>query len=124
MDDTTLFLACEGKTAKNGGLNLPEFRKQLMARYPTHSAQIKTMNRSDLNELCRQLLTIPSQPESTPITEPHPITEPDPIIEPLPSVGATSMCLRPSTMHPSERPRLQIHIPRSNRYQTYIKVPQ
>ena len=44
-------------------MNLPEFRQELTRRYPAYQKEIRTLKRSQLNDLCRQLM------DSAPISQ-------------------------------------------------------
>jgi hypothetical protein len=49
--------ACQGKNGLNGGLNVPEFRKQLIKKFPPNIEEInKATNRKALEALCLKLL--------------------------------------------------------------------
>jgi hypothetical protein len=68
----SLELACAGKSKSTGGLNLPELKAELIAKYPENRNQIlSTANRAELQDLCKQLMkmgmtTKPPSPISTP----------------------------------------------------------
>lgn len=62
--DTKFLNACKGKSESTGGLNIADFRRELIARYPNYKNQIDTMKRSELNELCRQLTSSAPNPIS------------------------------------------------------------
>ena len=53
MDDK-LVKACDGKPISKGGLNLPEMRQLLLARFPDH-LEINRLGRKELEALCKQL---------------------------------------------------------------------
>lgn len=55
----SLELACAGKSKSTGGLNLPELKTELIAKYPENRNQIlSAKNRKDLEDLCRQLMGV------------------------------------------------------------------
>src|SRR3989304_6473289 len=66
----SLELACAGKSKSTGGLNLPELKAELIAIYPANRDQIlATKNRTELQDLCRQLMRMGEKP-SPPIRLP------------------------------------------------------
>jgi hypothetical protein len=53
MDTDAFNNACNGKSASNGGLNLPQFRKDAIQLYPEHENEINLMSRNQLEEFCK-----------------------------------------------------------------------
>ena len=49
-----LALACEGKSASQGGMNLPELRRALRKNYPQHSNKFQTMTRREITNFCKK----------------------------------------------------------------------
>jgi hypothetical protein len=59
-DDQRLINACDGKSAKECGYNSAELKKLLIAKFPEYADKIKKLNkRSDLNDICKELLLSP-----------------------------------------------------------------
>ena len=62
IDMDPLVNACNGKTLFQGGLNLTQFKAQLMNQFPNNAEQIKKLTkRTDLQSLCFKLLESASQ---------------------------------------------------------------
>jgi hypothetical protein len=78
MELSPLYRASEGKSSSKGGLNLPEFRRQMEQMFPLYAGRIRTANRSQLQVLAEELLQpevvpaqIPSFPSQVPILSPR-----------------------------------------------------
>jgi hypothetical protein len=54
--NNSLRLACQGKSKSQGGLNLPEFKLQLIVLFPHLRDYINSItNRLDLVRICREM---------------------------------------------------------------------
>jgi hypothetical protein len=80
--------ACNGKSASQGGLNVPEFKEELIRLLPTKTSEIKTAPRSKLHEICHEelLVAIPKKIlKTSPLVEkiiiPKKILKTNPLVE-------------------------------------------
>ena len=70
--NVSLLNACQGKTASQGGLNVPEMKKQLGDLFPEKAAEIKSARtRDDLNKICVELSKTKVTPSVTSRSEPR-----------------------------------------------------
>lgn len=65
MDIEAFNQACNGKTESNGGLNLPQFKRDAIHLYPDHKNAINSMSRKELEAFCKQHRSL-SSPKRTP----------------------------------------------------------
>ena len=59
MSTKALYNASNGKTLKDGGLNLSDFRKKLVKMYPNKKSIIQKKNRKELETYSKTLLDTP-----------------------------------------------------------------